>query len=89
MTMHTKSTSCPQDTDYRRSSTIENEGSDGDFDVNGDAFRKEVSFVSPRISASHARETIRATEMKNEFVQEACFDVSGIKIGVEYAIAEA
>jgi len=89
MTRPAKSTSCPQDTEYRRSNTIENEGSDGDFDVNGDAFRREVSFVSPRSSASHAWETIRATEMKNEFVQEACFDVSGIKIGVEYAIADA
>ena len=52
-------------------------------------FGREAHFVSPRHLALHAWDKIRAAEMKNEFTQEACFDVGGIKIAVDKAIADA
>ena len=36
--------------------------------------------MSPRHLASHAWDSIRTSEMKNEFTSEACFDINGIKI---------
>ena len=52
-------------------------------------FGREAHFVSPRHLASHAWDKIRAAERKNEFTQEARFDVGGIKIAVDKAIADA
>lgn len=38
---------------------------------------------------THAWAKIRELERHNSFTSEVCFDMSGIKIGVDYAIAAA
>ena len=65
------------------------EQDNGGKSVGESLFREEARCMSPRSAVSHAWPAVRAAEMKNEFVSEACFDVSGIKIGVDYAIADA
>ena len=60
------------------------------WDTTQDNLRNcEVGFVSPPSVNVNAWKQIRATEMANQFTCEACFDVSGIKIAVNKAIANA
>ena len=68
---------------------VSREGPIGENDHPCDIFGRETHFVSPRHLALHAWSRLRDTEMKNEFTQEACFDVGGIKIAVDEAIADA
>jgi hypothetical protein len=51
--------------------------------------RGAMHFMSPPSTSARAWTTLRQREQENEFTSEAYFDVSGIKIGVDFAIVDA
>ena len=51
--------------------------------------RGAMHFMSPPSTIARAWTTLRQRKQENEFTSEACFDVSGIKIGVDFVIADA
>ena len=51
--------------------------------------RGAMHFMSPPSTSARAWTTLRQRKQKNEFTSESCFYVSGFKIGVDFAIADA